>query len=238
MKNVAIFQHYRTKKDFSVHYNHYENSLNKFISTLFKDAQCNFFDVINGQYPRAINDYDLYLLPGSSASACHKTPWIQEECRMIEKLHAQQKPMLGLCFGHQIISKALGGMVKKSPFPWQGGIKSYDIVGQHKWIEPVVTIINAHASHDDYVIKKPNDARIFAQNEQCPIAGFTIQNHILSFQLHPEIDHIMMKRFIKMRLNLRLNTEEELANAKKSLTGHTDQKKIHQWIKAFFNKEG
>ena len=79
------------------------------------DTACyEVFDVQRGIYPASLNGNELYLIPGSRASAYDDTPWIKSLVEFIRKMHAENVKIAGICFGHQIIAQALGGKVERA----------------------------------------------------------------------------------------------------------------------------
>ena len=64
------------------------------------------------------NVYDLVVVLGSERSVCDKGPiesWIDREIDLVQTAHRSGKPVLGLCFGGQVLAAALGGEVDISP---------------------------------------------------------------------------------------------------------------------------
>lgn len=82
-----------------------------------EDVQIQFYDpIVLGQYPDP-RAYDLLILSGGKADASASDPWI---LRMIEYVRetvveCPQTKMLGICWGHQLIARALGGAVQAVP---------------------------------------------------------------------------------------------------------------------------
>ena len=62
-----------------------------------------------GELPTDIDQFDGFVIPGSKYNATDDEPWIEPLCEVIRQAHAQGKALFGICFGHQVIAKALGG---------------------------------------------------------------------------------------------------------------------------------
>jgi GMP synthase-like glutamine amidotransferase len=60
---------------------------------------------------RDADSFDGFVLPGSLSSAYGNERWIERLSETVRSLHAQRRPVLGICFGHQIVAHALGGNV-------------------------------------------------------------------------------------------------------------------------------
>ena len=64
-------------------------------------------------FPEGIHDADGWLITGSRHGAYEDHPWIPPLEEFIRDAYAAQVPLVGICFGHQIIAQAMGGKVEK-----------------------------------------------------------------------------------------------------------------------------
>jgi GMP synthase-like glutamine amidotransferase len=71
---------------------------------------------------------EAVLITGSPAGVYDSTPWMDPLRVFIREAFATRKPMVGVCFGHQIIADALGGQVRKSEKGWGIGRHTYEVV--------------------------------------------------------------------------------------------------------------
>ena len=101
---------------------------------------------------------------------------------------ARRYPLIGVCFGHQIIAEALGGEVVKSDKGWGVGLQQYRIEQTHAWMEPEPKQVAIYAYHQDQVVKCPASAQVFLSSEFCPFAGLSYGDSIISVQAHPEFE--------------------------------------------------
>ena len=62
------------------------------------------------------SNFDAWIITGSAASVRDNFDWIELLKKKIIYAHKKSIPILGICFGHQIISKIMGGKVKQSKF--------------------------------------------------------------------------------------------------------------------------
>ena len=88
------------------------------------------FAVVDGQFPDSAKDADGWLITGSRHGAYDDLPWIPPLEDLIRDIHARGLPLIGVCFGHQIIAQALGGKVEKFKGGWAIGRTTYDQGGQ------------------------------------------------------------------------------------------------------------
>lgn len=86
------------------------------------------FDVVKGEYPGSLVDFDAVLITASAATSYHLEPWIQKLERYITRVYRDfpDIKIFGSCFGHHLICNALlrdqGLRVEKNPRGWEIGI--------------------------------------------------------------------------------------------------------------------
>jgi GMP synthase-like glutamine amidotransferase len=144
------------------------------------------YDVVEGNYPKILDECDGYLITGSKLSVYDSEQWIRKLETFVQDLNNLKKPLVGVCFGHQLIAKALGGKTKKSDKGWTIGVQSYEFLEKFDFIEEQNTSISLIHSHQDQVTELPQNAKLIAGNENVPIAMYSIGTHIMSIQGHPE----------------------------------------------------
>src|SRR5215469_13577839 len=113
--------------------------------------------------------------------------WIGAELDWIRAADAAGVPVLGICFGAQALTAALGGRVERAPrmeIGWIGvDTVDPDLIEEGPWFE----------FHGD-VCFPPPEARVLARNEVC-IQAFSIGPH-LAVQFHPEVDATQLSRWL------------------------------------------
>jgi len=144
------------------------------------------YDCRQGQFPDNINAYDFFLTTGSKASVYDDLPWIQQLVEFVQLLHKQQKKLIGICFGHQIIAMALAGKVEKSEKGWGIGIANNRIIAHPEWMRTEPAEINILVSHQDQICELPENTFVIAESDFCPYFIVQWGNHFLSIQGHPE----------------------------------------------------
>ena len=145
------------------------------------------YDCTQGKFPNSIDECDGYVMGGSPASVNDDEQWIAKLLEFIRQLDTAQKPMVGCCFGHQAIAKALGGTVSKNPNGWGFGVAPTHIAQGEAWMTPSKSTLQLYAAHNEQVTVLPRRAVIVGGDEFCPVGAFTVGAHFLTTQYHPEM---------------------------------------------------
>lgn len=188
------------------------------------------FQVFKNEYPNDTSMYDAFMLTGSRASVYDKEAWIEKLSDYVRQLHASRKKIIGICFGHQLIAHALGGKTEKSNKGWGLGVHKYQVETQPSWMQPKLAAFSLLVSHQDQVVKLPENAQRLASNEFCSNAAFTLGDHILTFQGHPEFTRDYERAILKDNDNY---DEDVKNNAFLSLDDKTDEHTVARWIIRF-----
>jgi GMP synthase-like glutamine amidotransferase len=153
----------------------------------FKNHPVEIVDVPmhEGASPESLDDCDGWVITGSPASVYEDLDWIATGEEIVRAALAEERPMVGICFGHQLIAQALGGRVEKASVGWGIGAQRYDTIRALPQLEQSVAT-TLLASHQDQVVELPDDASVWSSADYCPFAGFTVGERMLTMQGHPE----------------------------------------------------
>jgi GMP synthase-like glutamine amidotransferase len=117
----------------------------------------------------------------------------------IRAAYAAKIPMVGICFGHQIMADALGGDVRKSEKGWGLGRHTYGVAAPAPFGLDATALAVA-CSHQDQVIVAPPEAEVILASDFTPNAGLRYRNgRALSFQPHPEFEDAYTLALAEMR---------------------------------------
>ena len=98
-------------------------------------------------------------------------------------------PILGICYGAQLIGHLLGGKVAKAEHR-EYGRKVLKVTQNHQIFDGVDAETNCWMSHTYYVSEPPKDFEVIAETDTCPIAAFASdKRQVYGVQFHPEVVH-------------------------------------------------
>lgn len=127
------------------------------------------------------------IITGSAAGVYDDYAWLNPLREFIRGAYAANTPMLGICFGHQIMADALGGDVRKSEKGWGIGRHTYEVKSRPGFLATDLPELSIGCSHQDQVIVPPREAEVFLGSDFTPNAGLLYANgKAISLQPHPE----------------------------------------------------
>ncbi|MBP0481234.1 type 1 glutamine amidotransferase [Sagittula salina] len=137
------------------------------------------WSVVDGDFPQSLEDADGWLITGSRHGVYEDHPWLPPLEQCIRDIFAAGRPLIGVCFGHQVIAQALGGRVEKYAGGWAIGPKVYHFPDGPRVIQ---------AWHQDQVIAPPEGAVTLAHSDMCEHAALLYPGKAFTVQPHPEFD--------------------------------------------------
>ncbi|KAL2812226.1 class I glutamine amidotransferase-like protein [Aspergillus cavernicola] len=164
------------------------------------------------------NGCDGLLITGSVYDAHANNDWILELLHLLKTLWITRPDFrfLGVCFGHQLLARLLGGSVGPAPSQdWELGHCRITLspVGQ-RLFRTCADHVHLHQMHQDQVVSPPTaasagpdmlspDTKIacWGRSEHTPVQGLYIQNRLFTTQAHLAFDEDMVRRQIQMRVD-------------------------------------
>ena len=148
------------------------------------------YNVVDMEFPEDVTSCDGWLVTGSKHGAYEDHAFIPPLEDFIRASFAADVPMVGVCFGHQIIAQALGGKVEKFKDGWAVGRQTYDWQGEE---------VSLNAWHQDQVVTRPEGAEAVACNDFCENAALLYGRNAFTVQAHPEFGDQMIDGLATLR---------------------------------------
>ncbi len=196
------------------------------------DVELVRYDLDESRFPDSLAECDGWLMSPSRCSVVDSHPWIADARRLVRDLLAQERPYVGICFGHQLAAQALGATVARATGGWEVGVQDYEIVAPRPWMIPVHSTVSLIASHEDQVLELPTGAELMARSTGCPIAGMTIGPRAWTLQPHPEFTPELADDLLALRVEL--IGAEKVDRARLSLRRPLNRLDVGRWIARFF----
>src|SRR6056297_159544 len=150
------------------------------------DADLVEFDVTSGDVPstgEAFPDVDGVVVTGSRASVYWDEPWIAAVKEWTADAIDRGLPILGVCWGHQLLADVLGGEVAAMDAYELGYVTIERTTDQDPLFEGIDRRFTAFATHSDEVVTLPPGAEPLAENDRS-IHGFRA-GAVYGVQFHP-----------------------------------------------------
>lgn len=120
---------------------------------------------------------------------------------------------MGICFGHQILARALGARIGRSPDGWEIAVDNVNLTPSGKKLFGkdvlvclafdsyllVITDQAIHQMHRDTVFELPSGFECVGSSPRCAIQGFYLPKHVFSVQGHPEFTAFIVSQIIEVR---------------------------------------
>jgi len=156
--------------------------------------------VDRGQPLPELESIDAVLVTGSPAMVSAREAWSEKTACWLAAAHARGLPMLGVCYGHQLLAHALGGRVGPNPHGRTMGRVELEFSAAD---DPLLGGFGAgtpfHVSHVEVVLAAPASARVVAGAAHDPNHALHFGGRSWGVQFHPEFDLAIMRAYIGAR---------------------------------------
>jgi len=179
---IGILQTGHSPEGLLASHGDYDSIFAALLATQGLDAEA--FPVVDGIFPADIDTCDGWLITGSRFGAYEDHDWIPPLEDLLRRAYAAGIPIVGICFGHQILAQALGGKVEKFAGGWSVGPTAYEFEGRS---------VTLNAWHQDQVTEIPAEAKVIGRSAFCENAMLAYGDTAFSVQAHPEYSHEFIK---------------------------------------------
>lgn len=175
---------------------------------------------------------EAVLITGSPIGVYDPVEFLDPLRAFIQELAARRIPMVGVCFGHQIMADALGGVVQKSGKGWGIGRHRYEIIGRRQWMVDAGASFALAASHQDQVMSPPPGAETLARSDHTEHAMLAYTEFpAISVQGHPEFSDPFAAALYGVRRGLL--GDDAVDAAINSLAEPDDNALVAEWFTRF-----
>ena len=230
---IGILKCDSTNENFRMEHGDYSDMFISLFQSVEPTLKFETYNVILGEYPKNLQDNNVYLISGSRYGVNDGDKWIDDLERFVLELQHRKHPLIGICFGHQMIAKALGGKTELATQGWGVGVQKYQKILTEPWMEPDLEQFSILSFHQDQVTKLPEAAVLIAENDFCPYSAYYIGEWLISFQGHPELTKNYVRALLLHRENIL--GRKVLKNGIKSLEQQIQPQTIAKWILNFIN---
>ncbi|KAJ0077972.1 hypothetical protein Patl1_37096 [Pistacia atlantica] len=171
------------------------------------------YRVVEGEFPEEeeIGSYDGFVITGSCSDAHSNDVWICRLIALLKKLDSLKKKVLGICFGHQVLGRSLGGKTGRANKGWDIGVRTIQLSSSSSSSSKLFSSIKIPIAlsiiecHRDEIRELPAKAEVIAWSDKTGIEMFRYGDHMMGIQGHPEytkdillhlIDRLLQRNFI------------------------------------------
>ncbi|EEH40278.1 GMP synthase [Paracoccidioides lutzii Pb01] len=153
------------------------------------------------EYPD-LEDIDAVLLTGSKHNSYDDIPWINRLVEYVADILAQDRVrIIGVCFGHQIIGRALGLKVGRNENGWEVAVHDVDLTDKGKELFGLRKL-RLQQMHRDIVHSCPSNITLLGSSPVCQVQGMYLPGRFISVQGHPEFTKDIVSEILDARKDM------------------------------------
>ena len=157
------------------------------IAPALPDAEFTILDIAKGERLPVPEAYDGFIISGSEVGVYDEVEWMEPLRLFLLAARDAGKPLVGICFGHQMMAHTFGGHAEKAPLGPVVGARRFTLDGIETY---------ANVWHQDQVVAVPPDARVTGSADYCPVGMLDYDFPAFSMQFHPEYSRVFLTREI------------------------------------------
>ncbi len=164
------------------------------------------FDVVlahqGAKLPDEPRAYDAVMMTGSPLSVTQLQPWMERAGDYMAEAAERGVPVLGVCFGHQLLAHAYGGRVVRSPLGREVGTVEVALTPAGRTdplFEGLPDRFAVQATHEDIVEAPPPGTTVLAGNVHTSVQALAFGRHGRGVQFHPEMQPDAMRSLLQAR---------------------------------------
>ena len=159
-------------------------------------------DVVAGDALPAAADYCGVIITGAAAMITDRAPWSVRTADWLPSVVDADVPLLGICYGHQMMAEVFGGRVGLNPRGREMGTVDVELTAEaaaDALFSVLPNPLRTQATHLEAVLELPSGARLLGRNERDPYQAFALGELAWGVQFHPEFDAEIIRGYIAAR---------------------------------------
>ena len=157
------------------------------IAPALPDAEFSILDIAQGEPLPKPEACDGFIISGSEMGVYDRVEWMEPLRLFLLAARDAGKPLVGICFGHQMMAHTFGGRAEKADLGPVVGARRFNLDGVESY---------ANVWHQDQVVLVPPDARVTGFADYCPVGMLDYEFPAFSMQFHPEYSRAFLTREI------------------------------------------
>lgn len=231
---IGILQCDNVSDELQEEFGNYPEMFEKLLGAAASDFEFQTYRVIDGELPKSMDECDAYITTGSRHSVNDEDPWVVALEKFVVDLDQAKKKFVGICYGHQMLAKALGGEVAVSDRGWGVGISCNEVDVIKSWMDPEEKSLNLVISHSEQVSRLPAGVEVLAGSDFCPNYMLQVGDHMMSVQGHPEFSKSYSRALMDKRAD-RIPADC-IRDGRASLAGDSQGEMMMRWIANFIKE--
>lgn len=186
-----------------------------------------------GQALPALTTVAGIVITGSPAMLTDAAPWNETAAAWLREALAGAVPMLGICYGHQLLAHACGGRVDYHPAGREIGTVAVTLTAaaqEDALLRALPDCFPAHTTHSQSVVQLPASAILLASSAHDAHQAFRVGERAWGVQFHPEFTSDVMRRYVQER---RAILREEGLDVERLLQGVVDTPAANGLLRRF-----
>jgi GMP synthase (glutamine-hydrolysing) len=200
--------------------------------------QLNIIAVPEGAALPPLDTVAAVVITGSGAMVTERLPWMLATEAWLRDGVAADVPVLGICFGHQLLAQALGGEVDYNPRGVEVGTVTITLTSPaqtHPLFAGMPAEFPAQVSHRQSVRVPPPGAQVLAASDLDPHQACAMANRAVGLQFHPEFSDTVVRAYVG---HYATRLAEEAKHATRILAGTRPSPEANSLLRRFAHWAG
>jgi GMP synthase (glutamine-hydrolysing) len=165
------------------------------------------------------------IITGSALSVTEALPWKDAVSARLRELVKARVPVLGICFGHQLLAHALGGRVSTNPNGREMGSTLLTLLESDELLGARGSFV-VNNTHVDSVVELPPGARVLARTSLEPHSAVRFGPNAWGVQFHPELDAELLADYFAARRSTLLAEHFDIESSERTLRDAPDATRL------------